>query len=176
MTSGRLTPCGSLGRYTQQGRIMLSQSHWLAGVLTGVFLGAAGCAHFHSMKLEQVPEAARAVIESHTAGAEICRIKQKQKDGRTIYKVKYKKGGREHELKVSAAGDLLELEEAVTLDELPAAVRATVEKETAGAEIEELEKGTEGGKTFYEVEFKKDGETPEVIIDPDGSVLKRETE
>jgi len=155
---------------------MSSASRWFAGVLALVFLGASGCAHHHSVKLEQVPDAARAVIQTHTAGAEICRIKQKQKDGQTVYKVKYKKDGREHELKVSAAGDLLELEEKVTLDELPAAVRATVEEETAGGEIKKLEKETEGGKTFYEVKFKKDGKKHEVEINPDGSVLKRETE
>jgi len=52
------------------------------------------------------------------------------------------------------------LEQKVTkfkLDQLPPAVRATVEKESAGGKVEEIEKETENGKTFYDVEIEKNG-------------------
>ena len=62
------------------------------------------------------------------------------------------------------------------MEELPPAVQETVKVESAGAEIKELVMESEEGKTFYEVEFEKDGKEYEVKILEDGTVLKRETE
>jgi hypothetical protein len=61
------------------------------------------------------------------------------------------------------------------IDELPAVVKATIEKESAGAKVEEIEKETEGGKTFYEAEIVKNGHRSYIHVSPDGKVLKRET-
>ena len=62
-----------------------------------------------------------------------------------------------------------------SMDQLPAAVKATIEKETAGAKIEEIEKESEGGKSFYEAEFEKNGHMSYIHVAEDGKVLKRET-
>ena len=63
----------------------------------------------------------------------------------------------------------------LTMDQVPAAVKATIEKESAGAKVEEIEKETEGGRTFYEAEIVKDGRTSYVHVAENGKVLKRET-
>jgi hypothetical protein len=63
----------------------------------------------------------------------------------------------------------------LTMDQLPAAVKATIEKESAGAKVEEIEKETEGGKTFYEAEIVKDGRESYIHVSQRGKVLKRET-
>src|SRR6476660_1693546 len=62
------------------------------------------------------------------------------------------------------------------MDQLPPAVKATIEKESAGARVEEIEKETEGGKTFYEVEIVRNGRESYIHVSPAGKVLKRETE
>lgn len=67
-------------------------------------------------------------------------------------------------------------EQHVTMDQLPPAARATIEKESAGAKVEEIEQETEGGKTFYEAEIVKNGHESYIHVSPDGKVLKRETE
>jgi len=64
----------------------------------------------------------------------------------------------------------------VTMDQLPVAAKATIEKESAGAKVEEIEKETEGGKTFYEAEIIKNGRESFIHVSEDGKVLKRETE
>jgi hypothetical protein len=69
-----------------------------------------------------------------------------------------------------------EREEEVTLDQVPAAVKATILKESACGEIKEIEVETEGGKTFYEAEFVRDGKTIEITVAPDGTLLKKEEE
>ena len=48
-------------------------------------------------------------------------------------------------------------EEPVTLDQVPAAVKATILKEAAGAKITEIERETKDGKTVYEAEYLRNG-------------------
>ncbi len=67
-------------------------------------------------------------------------------------------------------------EENVTLDQVPAAVKATILKEAAGAEIKEIERETKGGKTVYEAEFLLEGEEIEIEVASDGTLLGREVE
>ena len=67
-------------------------------------------------------------------------------------------------------------EEEVTLDQVPAAVKATILRESAGGKIKEIEVETEGGKTFYDVEFVRAGRTIEIKVAPDGTLLKEEKE
>jgi uncharacterized membrane protein YkoI len=131
----------------------------------------------NEVKLEDVPPAAQAVIESHTSGEAIEKITREEKEeGKYFYKVEYKKNGRKFELQVDDDGTVLETEEILAMEDLPPAVLKTVKAESAGGEIKELALETEEGKTFYEVEFEKDGKEHEVKIAKDGTVLKRETE
>ena len=75
---------------------------------------------------------------------------------------------------VAWAGD--EGEEEVTLDQVPAAVKATILKESAGGKITEIERETKNGQTVYEAEFVRDGQEIEIKIAPDGTLLGREIE
>ena len=61
----------------------------------------------------------------------------------------------------------------VTIDQLPAPVRATVDRETKGGQITDIERDTERGKTIYEVEFVLDGKEYELDIAEDGKLLER---
>ncbi|MCK4660286.1 MAG: PepSY-like domain-containing protein [Phycisphaerae bacterium] len=67
-------------------------------------------------------------------------------------------------------------EEKVSLDQVPPAVKATILKEAAGAEITEIERETKNGKTVYEAEFLRDGREIEVKVGPDGTLLGRKVE
>ena len=66
-------------------------------------------------------------------------------------------------------------EQHVSLDQLPAPVKASIEKESAGGKVGEIEKETEHGRTFYEVEIVRDGTESYVHVAQDGKVLKRES-
>jgi hypothetical protein len=61
----------------------------------------------------------------------------------------------------------------VSLDQLPAPVRATVERETKGGQITDLERDQEHGQTIYEVEFALDGKQYELDISAEGQLLER---
>lgn len=147
--------------------------------LTLFLIGVSGCGVMHGHKtvtLDQVDPAARTVIDTYTKDSNIDEIHTGYEDGHDIYKVHYKKNGRENELQVTSKGAVLEWEEAVTMEELPAAVNVTVTRITHGATIKELVKEVEESDMFYEVEFDKDGKENEVKIAEDGSILEWETE
>ena len=65
-------------------------------------------------------------------------------------------------------------EKEVTIDQVPAAVKATILREAAGNEIEEIEVETEDGKTVYEAEWHEGGKEIEIEVAEDGTLLKKE--
>lgn len=62
----------------------------------------------------------------------------------------------------------------VPLEQVPPAVRATIEREMQGGRLEEIERETMNGRTVYEVELVRDGKKRELHIAEDGTVLKRD--
>jgi uncharacterized membrane protein YkoI len=67
-------------------------------------------------------------------------------------------------------------EEDVSLDQVPAAVKATILKEAGGATITELERETEDGRVIYEAEFEVDGKEIEINVAEDGKLISREVD
>lgn len=62
----------------------------------------------------------------------------------------------------------------VSIDQVPPAVRATIEREVGKGRLEEIERETRNGRTVYEVEFERDGKDREIHVAEDGTVLKRD--
>jgi len=63
--------------------------------------------------------------------------------------------------------------EKVTMDQVPAPVKATIEKEAKGAGVADVTKETKNGKMYYEAQIKQKGLDRYVQVSPDGKVLKR---
>jgi uncharacterized membrane protein YkoI len=64
----------------------------------------------------------------------------------------------------------------IDLSKYPAAVRATIERETANATLRKISKETEKGKTLYEVETMVGQRTRDLLIDPSGAIVEVEEE
>ena len=75
------------------------------------------------------------------------------------------------------AADKTAREEAkMTMDQLPAPVKATLEKEAKDGSIGEIVQETKNGKMYYEAQIhRKNGKDRYVNVAPDGKVLKRES-
>ncbi len=67
-------------------------------------------------------------------------------------------------------------EQKVTLDQVPAAVKATILKEAEGGKIEDIDRETEDGKTVYEADVEKDGKEFELKVAEDGTLIARKAE
>ena len=62
----------------------------------------------------------------------------------------------------------------VTTEQVPAAVKATIEQELKGGAVAQLAQDTET-RTYYEVQVTKNGKPSYIYIDPDGHTLKHES-
>ena len=68
-------------------------------------------------------------------------------------------------------------EKDVTIDQVPAAVKATILKEAGDNKIEEIEEVSRDGKVvYYEAEWKSGGKEIEIKVDPSGKLLSKEVE
>jgi len=67
-------------------------------------------------------------------------------------------------------------EEEVSLEDLPPAVRAAIEKHAAGGQIKEIEKETKKEGLVYEAEVLKDGKEFDILVSATGKFLGKEAE
>ena len=69
-----------------------------------------------------------------------------------------------------------ENEVAVTMNDVPAAVRASLEHESVGGKVTEIERETKDGKTVYSADIELSGVTWDITVAEDGKVLSKEKE
>lgn len=147
------------------------------------------------VSLAEVPEPVKSTILAQAQGNAINEIEVEVENGQTVYEAEVIIEGREVEIEVAADGALLgkeaddeegddddedegddEEEELVSLAEVPEAVRATIVKEAAGAQIKEIEREIENGQTIYSAEVVIGGQEVEFEVAPDGTLLGKEIE
>ena len=146
------------------------------------------------VSIQEVPAAVKATLLAQAGGGTIAEIEMGTENGRTVYEADVIIDGKEVEIQVAPDGTLLstkvedddgdddegddedENEEEISLDQVPEAVKATMLKEAAGAEIEEVVKETEDDQISYEAEFEVNGQDVEIEVAPDGTLLEREIE
>ena len=61
----------------------------------------------------------------------------------------------------------------VKIDQVPAAVKKTLDKESDGAKIDEVDKETDDGKTIYEADVKLNGHNYEIKVAADGTLISK---
>lgn len=72
----------------------------------------------------------------------------------------------------SSCGMFGEKETVVSITQVPAPVRAAIEKVTTGSKIKSIEKIERNGKVTYEVEYEKEGKELEAYFTEDGTQVK----
>ncbi len=70
-----------------------------------------------------------------------------------------------------AADELRRVTVAVNLGEVPAPVKTAILKEANGAEVQDLARVTEGGKTCFRAAWSRPGKDTELRVDPEGKIV-----
>lgn len=126
------------------------------------------------VKFDELPAAVAKAIKKAAGDAKLDKIILGDEDGTPAYEAIWKAGGHQHEIAVANDGNVLSLEEIITLAEAPEAVRAAIVKKAVENKVLEVEKVVEKGKTKYEATIQKDKAKEEVSFDAAGKVLERE--
>ncbi|MDR4505087.1 MAG: hypothetical protein MRK01_09895 [Candidatus Scalindua sp.] len=112
----------------------------------------------NKVDIVQVPAVVKSAIEKETAGGTVKEIVKKEADGKVCYAVKYVEDGMEKTAKFTEEGAVVECTgEKVEIAQVPAVVKAAIEKETAGGTVKEIVKKEADGKVCYAVKYVEDG-------------------
>ena len=152
--------------------------------------------------VDQLPDAVKATLTAEANSGTIQEIEVETEDGQKVYEAEVLIDGVEVDIEIAADGTLLgketedddedgegddddddddaddedEDEIQVSIDELDAAVKATILKEAAGRDINEIVKETEDGKVVYEAEVIVGGKEVDIVVSPDGTLLGTEND
>jgi uncharacterized membrane protein YkoI len=143
----------------------------LAGLAVLSFAATVSAAE-KPMKLRDLPPAVQKAMQEETKGAVVKGYAKETEDGKVFYEVETMRNGRARDVTFEPNGTLASIEEETTLDSIPAAAKAAIEKGAAGGRIGLVEKVTEGGEVTYEAQVTRGAKKSEVVVKPDGSPAK----
>lgn len=143
----------------------------------GTLLGREGDAppveQEREVTADEVPDAAMMTLLKLAGDAAFTEFAEEIEHGGTFYEGSWVgKAGMHVDALVTARGDLVEIEEGIGPDDVPAAVRKVAGKAAGDAGMK-FERKT---MILYEVKFRKGGKYHEVLLTPDGRILEREQE
>jgi uncharacterized membrane protein YkoI len=111
----------------------------------------------------------KAVQQEVTKGATVKNIVEEKAGGATVYEVETIVGGRTRDLIFDRTGILVESEEEVSIDTVPAPVKAVLE---SIGKVLKVETVTKGARTTYEAQVETKGKKSQVAVDASGKRLK----
>jgi uncharacterized membrane protein YkoI len=139
-------------------------------VLVAVTLAGPAMAAGKKIQKKDLPGAVqKAVQEEEAKGATVKNIIAEKEGGKTVYEVETIVRGRTRDIIFAATGSIVESEEEVALDAIPAPARAALE---AGGKVIKVETLTKGAKVAYEAQVEKNGKKSEVTVDATGKRVK----
>jgi len=138
--------------------------------IAAVIAGAAE----KKVAMKDLPAAVQKTVQDQTNGAEIKGLSRETENGKTSYEVETMVNGKHRDLEIDAQGAVTEVEEETSLDSIPPAAKATIEKRAAGGKIGMVEAVSHAGAiVFYEAHFTaRSGKKQEVQVKPDGAETK----
>lgn len=145
-------------------------SNKLHAVLAGLLLAGRLSAADTKMPFSDLPTQVQTSAKHELQGGKIVGASSEKENGQTTYEVETMLNGKSRDLSFDRSGKLLEVEQQVDVDSLPAAVRTALEKRSAGGNIRKVESVTAGNSVSYEASVTtKSGKHTEIAVNPDGT-------
>jgi uncharacterized membrane protein YkoI len=133
------------------------------------------------LDLDKIPRKVMDTLKAKFPKAEIHKWTMEKEGDKVVYDIEFKQGTQKFEADIFEDGTIHNWEKEIPAKDLPAAVRATVDKKYPKATIKEVMEITEvkGGKDVlegYEVVLEiADKKEVELTIAPDGKILEEDT-
>lgn len=159
-------------------RVLFRSLHVRAGAFAlAVSVIAAGTAAGQERKITRadLPAAVERSVAAQSQGATIRGFTEEKEDGQTFYGVEMIVGGHTKDLRIDASGVVVEIDEQVALNALPAPVRAALVARAGGGRITSVESITKRGRLVAYAAHVETGRTRSAIqVGPDGKPLAQE--
>ncbi len=122
-----------------------------------------------------LPPAVEKTVAAQTQGATIKGFSQEKENGQTFYEAETTVNGHSRDITIDANGAVAEIEEQVSFDSLPAAVKAGLQAKAGDGKIVKVESLTKHDKLVaYEAKVQTAGKKKEIQVGPDGKPLDHE--
>lgn len=137
-----------------------------------VALALAAVAAEKKIDVKKLPPAVKATVEKESKGAQMKGVSKEVENGKTTYELETVVGGKTRDLIIGEDGKVLIVEQEVTLDSIPAAAKAAIEKLATGGKITKVETITKDNTVTYEAIIRKGKKDSEVVVDAQGAAQK----
>jgi len=148
----------------------------LAGAL-GCSLSCAGVSSAQERKIKRAdwPPAVQKTVAAESAGATVKGFSEEKEKGETFYEAELVVSGHSKDVLIDASGSVVEVEEEVAFDSLPAEVKAGLQTKAGKGKILRVESLTKKSKLVaYEAKVETNGKKSEIQVGPDGKPLDHE--
>ena len=146
-------------------------------LLCSISLGMMAFAEEQEKKIQRadLPPAVEKTVAAESQGATVKGFSEEKENGQTYYEAEMMVSGHSKDVLIDKNGSVVEVEEQVALDSLPAAVRDGLQSQAGAGKIVKVESLTKRGKLVaYEAKVQTDGKKKEIQVGPDGKVLDHE--
>jgi Putative beta-lactamase-inhibitor-like, PepSY-like len=146
-----------------------------AVISTALLLSTIAIAQEKKIQRADLPPAVEKAVASQSQGATIKGFSQEQENGQTYYEAEMTVSGHSKDVLFDASGTVVEVEEQVSLDSLPAAVKDGLQTKAGQGKILKVESITKHDKLVaYEAKVQSGGKKSEIQVGPDGKPLDHE--
>jgi hypothetical protein len=145
-----------------------------AGIISAVavFAVTPSVAQEKKIKRSDLPPAVEETVAAQSAGATIKGFSKENEKGQTYYEAEMVVNGHGKDILIAASGAIVEVEEEVAINALPADVKAGLQAKAGEGKLGKVESITKKDKLVaYEAKVIKGGKTTEIQVGPGGKAL-----
>lgn len=153
----------------------MTRTYFMAFAAGALLLAGNTLAQEKRIKRSELPPAVEKTVAAQSAGATIRGFSTEKENGQTLYEVELTVNGHSKDISMTADGSIVEIEEQVALDSLPADVKAGLQAKAGTGKILKVESLTKKDKLVaYEAKVETNGKKTEIQVGPDGKPLDHE--
>ena len=144
-------------------------------VVAALSLTTIAVAQEKKIERKDLPAAVEKTVEAQSQGATIRGFSQEKENGQTNYEAEMIVNGHSKDVLIDPKGVVVEIEEQVSLDSLPASVKDGLQAKAGSGKILKVESLTKHDKLVaYEAKVQTGGKKKEIQVDPTGQPLAHE--
>jgi hypothetical protein len=153
----------------------MTRTYFMAFAAGALLLAGNTLAQEKKIKRSELPPAVEKTVAAQSAGATIRGFSTEKENGQTLYEAELTVNGHSKDISMTADGSIVEIEEQVALDSLPAEVKAGLQAKAGTGKILKVESLTKKDKLVaYEAKVETNGKKTEIQVGPDGKPLDHE--
>jgi hypothetical protein len=144
-------------------------------IAVAILTATSAVAQEKKIRRSDLPPAVEKTVAAQSAGATVKGFSKETEKGQTYYEAEMIVNGHSKDILIDANGAIVEVEEEVAMNALPAEVKAGLQAKAGEGKLGKVETITKKDKLVaYEAKVTKNGKTSEVQVGPDGKPLDHE--